>query len=146
MCLYIYMYTYLVWCMSWICNSLCKPLIMAASTSTKLEYVFIKYTCFYLGCAKIFFFLLQGAREFLVPTREKGKFYALVQSPQQVRAIVCFTASSKTLISSLAKYCSLDILLWKGLANEFIFIESFLPICANFPCKINCSNSVQLKL
>ncbi len=25
----------------------------------------------------------EGAREFLVPTRNAGKFYALVQSPQQ---------------------------------------------------------------
>ena len=26
-----------------------------------------------------------GAREFLVPTRDNGKFYSLIQSPQQVR-------------------------------------------------------------
>lgn len=29
--------------------------------------------------------LLQGAREFVVPTNTKSKFYSLVQSPQQVR-------------------------------------------------------------
>ena len=30
----------------------------------------------------------EGAREFLVPTRSAGKFYSLVQSPQQVKGHV----------------------------------------------------------
>ena len=33
----------------------------------------------------------QGAKEFLVPTRDKGKFYSLTQSPQQVKP-VCITS------------------------------------------------------
>lgn len=31
----------------------------------------------------------EGAREFLVPTRSAGKFYSLVQSPQQVKGSSC---------------------------------------------------------
>jgi aspartyl-tRNA synthetase len=29
----------------------------------------------------------EGAREFVVPTRQSGKFYSLVQSPQQYKQV-----------------------------------------------------------
>jgi aspartyl-tRNA synthetase len=31
---------------------------------------------------------IQGAQEFMVPTREKGKFYSLTQSPQQFKQLL----------------------------------------------------------
>lgn len=44
--------------------------------------------------------IFQGAKEFVVPTRQKGKFYTLPQSPQQV----CFQGLVVQFNKSLLEY------------------------------------------